>query len=647
MGKSLAEKIIASHFVCGEMAKGREVGIRVDQTLTQDATGIMALMQFEAIGAGRVRTEKSVAYIDHNTLQTGFESADDHRYIYSMAKKHGIYYSRAGNGICHQVHLERFGTPGKTLVGSDSHTPTCGGIGMLGFGAGGLDVAMVMSGGTYYVTMPKIVKIDLTGKLQPWVAAKDIILEVLRRMTIKGGAGKIVEYGGEGIKTLTVPERATITNMGAELGATSSIFPSDELTRTFLKAQNREEDFVELASDPDAVYDQFIEIDLETLTPLVACPHSPDNVKTVEETGRINVSQVCIGSCTNSSYLDLMKVAHILKGKTVHPGVSLAIAPGSKQVLSMLAQNGALAHLVDAGARILESACGPCIGMGFSPPSGGAVSLRTFNRNFKGRSGTADARIYLVSPETAAVSALNGVLTDPRTMGSGIEIKLPDQFKISDNMIETPAPEGNDAEIIRGPNIKPFPINIKLPDDISGKTLIKTGEDITTDHIMPAGAKLLPFRANIPYLADYCFIFLDQDFPKRAKEWNGGFVIAGSNYGQGSSRESAALVPLYLGVKGVIAKSFARIHYDNLINSGILPMTFANQADYEKVDMGDELVLEGIREKIKNRRPIVVNNVTKGILIPVNISLTDRQIDIILAGGLLNYTKLINGLENQ
>jgi aconitate hydratase len=639
MGKSIVEKIIAGHFVCGEMIKGREVGIRIDHTLTQDPTGIMALLQFEAIGVQGVRTEKSLAFIDHNTLQTGFESADDHRYIYSMAKKHGIFYSRAGNGICHQVYLERFAKPGKTLLGSDSHTPTCGGMGMIGIGAGGLDVAMVMAGGTYFLTMPEIVKINLAGTLQPWVAAKDIVLEVLRRMTIKGGVGRIVEYGGDGIKSLTVPERATIANMGAELGATASIFPADEQTRAFLKAQGREEDYAELGSDPDAAYGEVIEIDLGKLVPLVACPHSPDNVKTVEEAGKIKVSQVCIGSCTNSSYLDLMKVAHILKGKTVCPGVSLAIAPGSRQVLSMLAANGALADLVDAGARILECACGPCIGVGFSPASGRAVSLRTFNRNFEGRSGTADAQVYLVSPETAAASALQGVLTDPRTLGEGVDLKLPERFKINDNMIEPPEPEGKDVEIVRGPNIKPFPISAALPDDIAGKTLLKVGDNITTDHIMPAGAKLLPFRANIPYIADYCFTTFDPDFPGRAKEWKGGFIAAGANYGQGSSRESAAMVPLYLGVKGVIAKSFARIHYDNLINTGILPLTFSNPADYEKVDTGDELVLEGIREKIKNRRSLTVYNATRKVSIPVGVSFTDRQIEIILAGGLLNHAR--------
>jgi aconitate hydratase len=643
MGKSIIEKIIADHFVCGNMTKGSEVGIRIDQTLIQDPTGIMALLQFEAIGVAGVKTEKSLAFIDHNTLQTGFESADDHRYIYSMAKKHGITYSRAGNGICHQVYLERFAKPGKTLLGSDSHTPTCGGMGMLGIGAGGLDVAMVMAGETYYMTMPAIVKINLIGRLRPWVTAKDIILDVLRRLTIKGGVGKVIEYGGEGIKSLTVPERATIANMGAELGATASLFPADEQTRVFLEAQGREEDYAEFGGDPDATYDETIEIDLGNVEPLVACPHSPDNVKTVEEAGKIKVSQVCIGSCTNSSYLDLMKVAYVLKGKTVCPGLSLAIAPGSKQVLSMLAENGALADLVDAGARILECACGPCIGVGFSPSSGGAVSLRTFNRNFQGRSGTADAQVYLVSPETAAASALQGVLTDPRTLGESIDLKLPERFKVNDNMIEPPEPAGSDVKIVRGPNIKPFPISAALLDYITGKILIKAGDNITTDHIMPAGAKLLPFRANIPYLGDYCFTTFDPDFPRRAKEWKGGFVVAGANYGQGSSRESAAMVPLYLGVKGVIAKSFARIHYDNLINTGILPLIFSNPTDYGNVDTGDDLVLEGMREKVKNRRPITVCNVTRKVSIPLSVSFTDRQIEIILAGGLLNHAKQSRG----
>ncbi|KUO71561.1 MAG: aconitate hydratase [Clostridia bacterium BRH_c25] len=638
--RNIIEKIIIGHLVYGDLTKENEIGIKVDQTLTQDPTGIMALLQFEAMGVSRVKTEKSVAYIDHNTLQTGFESADDHRYIHSMAKKHGMYYSRAGNGICHQVHLERFGKPGKILLGSDSHTPTCGGLGMLGIGAGGLDVANVMAGGTYYITMPGIVRINLTGRLAPYVTAKDIALEVLCRLSTKGNVGMMVEYGGEGIINLTVPERATIANMGAELGVTSSIFPSDEQTREFLKSQEREEDFVELKADSDAQYDKVIGIDLGSIVPLAACPHSSDNVKTVEACRGLKVDQICIGSCTNSSYLDLMKVANILMGKTVCQGVSLAIAPGSKQILSMLAQNGALADMINAGARILESACGPCIGMGFSPSSGGAVSLRTFNRNFEGRSGTEDAQIFLVSPETAAASAITGFLTDPRTLGEPLDIRLPDKFIINDNMIEAPEPEGNSVEIVRGPNIKPLPVNAELKNILSGKVLLKAGDNVTTDHIMPAGAKLLPFRANIPYLSDYCFAGLDSEFPSRAKKWNGGFIIAGSNYGQGSSRESAALVPLYLSVKGVIAKSFARIHYDNLINSGILPLSFEDNAHYEIIDVGDELTMDGLKEKIKNRQQLYINNVTKGLLLPVKMSLSDRQTYIILAGGLLNYTKL-------
>jgi aconitate hydratase len=639
MAQNLVEKIIRSHLVCGEMTPGSEIGIKIDRTLTQDPTGIMALLQFESMGVEGVRTEKSIAFIDHNTLQTGFESPDDHQYIYSMAKRHGIFYSRAGNGICHQVYLERLARPGKTLLGSDSHTTTCGGMGELGIGAGGLDVAVVMAGGTYYLTMPAVVRINLTGRLTPWVTAKDVILEVLHRMTIKGGLARMIEYGGEGIAALTVPERATIANMGAELGATASLFPADGQTRAFLKAQGREEDYAPLGPDPGAAYAKVIEIDLSQLVPLVACPHSPDNVKTVEEAGKIRVSQICIGSCTNSSYLDLMKTAAILRGKTVFPGVSLAIAPGSKQVLAMLAENGALADLVDAGARILECACGPCIGVGFSPPSGGAVSLRTFNRNFEGRTGTADAQVYLVSPETAAASALTGVLTDPRTLGEAVTVALPERFKVNDNMIEPPAASGSRIEIVRGPNIKPFPIARELPGELAGRVLLRAGDDITTDHIMPAGAKLLPFRGNIPFLTDYCFTTFDPDFPRRAKAWKGGFVVAGSNYGQGSSRESAALVPLALGVRAVIAKSFARIHYDNLINNGIVPLTFCDPADYDRMDTGDELELAGIREKIENRLPITVRNATKQVSFSVFVSFTDRQISIILAGGLLNQVK--------
>ncbi|MDP4120325.1 MAG: aconitate hydratase, partial [Bacillota bacterium] len=569
MGYTLAQKIIKNHLVVGEMETGSDIGIRIDQTLTQDATGTMAYLEFEAMGVKRVKTEKSVAYIDHNTLQTGFENADDHLFIQSVAKKHGIYFSRPGNGICHQVHLERFGKPGKTLIGSDSHTPTGGGIGMLAIGAGGLDVAVAMGGGEYYITMPKIVKVELTGKLSPWVSAKDVILEVLRRMSVKGGVGKVIEYSGDGVQYLTVPERATITNMGAELGATTSVFPSDEVTKAFLKAQGREEDFTELLPDSDAVYDEEIIINLSELTPLAACPHMPDNVKTVEEIGKIKVNQVCIGSCTNSSYLDLMRVAGILKGKTVHPDVSLSIAPGSKQVYNMLALNGALGDLIAAGARILECACGPCIGMGQSPNSAG-ISLRTFNRNFQGRSGTADGQIYLVSPETAAASAISGVFTDPRTLGAPINVEMPEMFLCNDNMVTPPASEAemDSVEIVRGPNIKPFPTSEPIKDSINAACSLKVGDNITTDHIMPAGAKILPLRSNIPAISMYCFTVCDTEFPTRAKQMGQSIVVGGENYGQGSSREHAALAPLYLGVKAVLVKSFARIHRSNLINAG-------------------------------------------------------------------------------
>jgi len=641
VGLNLAQKIIKEHLVSGEMKPGTEIAIRIDQTLTQDSTGTMAYLQFEAMGIPRVKTKKSVAYIDHNTLQTGFENADDHKYIQTVAAKHGIYFSKPGNGICHQVHLERFGVPGMTLLGSDSHTPTGGGIGMLAIGAGGLDVAVAMGGGPYYMMMPKVCRVVLKGALKPWVTAKDIILEVLRRLSVKGGVGKIIEYAGDGIKTLTVPERATITNMGAELGATTSIFPSDEVTREFLRAQGRENDWVELKPDEDAEYDEEIVINLDELEPLAAQPHSPDNVAKVKDIGKIKVDQVAIGSCTNSSYMDMMKVAAILKGKKVHPDVSLVIAPGSKQVLTMLAQNGALADMVAAGARILESACGPCIGMGQAPATD-AVSLRTFNRNFEGRSGTKSAKVYLVSPETAAASAITGVLTDPRELGEAPKASMPEKFVIDDSMVLPPAPEGAEVEVVRGPNIKPFPINKALADKVSGKALIKVGDNITTDHIMPSNAKLLPFRSNVPYLAEFCLTPCDPDFPKRAKENGGGFIIGGSNYGQGSSREHAALAPLQLGVKGVIAKSFARIHMANLINSGIIPMTFENEADYDEIDMDDELVIENAREQIKNGSSIVVKNVTKGKDIKVNVALSQRQVEIILAGGLLNYTRQQN-----
>ena len=643
MGLTIAQKSIKAHMLSGEMTPGADVGLRIDQTLTQDATGTMAYLEFEAMGVPRVKTERSVAYIDHNTLQTGFENADDHRYIQTVAKKHGIYFSRPGNGICHQVHLERFGIPGKTLIGSDSHTPTGGGIGMLAFGAGGLDVAVAMGGGEYHITMPTMTKIVLTGALSPWVSAKDIILEVLRRMSVKGGVGKIIEYGGPGIRTLTVPERATITNMGTELGATTSIFPSDDITLEFLKAQGREADWQALASDEDAVYDEVIEIDLSALEPLAACPHSPDAVKPVSALSDIKVDQVCIGSCTNSSYLDLMRVAAILKGKTVHPTVSLSIAPGSKQVYNMLAKNGALADIIASGARVLECACGPCIGMGQSPNSGG-VSLRTFNRNFEGRSGTADGQIYLVSPETAAASALTGMFTDPRTLGAWEKIEMPQSFLINDNMIVEPAPDylSETVEVLRGPNIKPFPVSAPLPESITTKAILKVGDNITTDHIMPAGAKILPYRSNIPYLSNFCFAVCDKTFPDRCKAEGGGIIIGGSNYGQGSSREHAALVPLYLGIKAVVAKSYARIHCANLANAGILALRFKDEADYDRIDQMDVLSLPDIRSAIQNKTPIILRDETKGIEMEVVPMMTDRERAMVVEGGLLNYTKSLS-----
>ena len=644
MGLTLAQKLIKSHLVEGEMIPGQEIGLKIDQTLTQDATGTMAYLEFEAMGVDRVKTERSVAYIDHNTLQTGFENADDHRYIQTVTKKHGIYFSRPGNGICHQVHLERFGIPGKTLIGSDSHTPTGGGIGTLAMGAGGMDVAVAMGGGTYYIPMPTMTRINLTGYLKPWVSAKDVILEVLRRMTVKGGVGKIIEYGGEGVKTLSVPERATITNMGAELGATTSIFPSDEITLAFLKAQDRADDWTEILPDPDAQYDEVIDIDLCALEPMAACPHMPDKVKTTEEIGKIKVDQVAIGSCTNSSFVDMMKVAKILKGKTVCPTVSLCIAPGSKQVLNMLAMNGALGDMIGAGARILESACGPCIGMGQSPNSGG-ISLRTFNRNFEGRSGTKDAGIYLVSPEVAAASALTGYLTDPRDLGEAPTVEMPEHFTINDNMIEPPASpeEAASIEVLRGPNIKPFPKTEPLPESITAKAVLKVGDNITTDHIMPAGAKILPYRSNIPHLSQFCFGVCDESFPERIKAEGKGIIIGGVNYGQGSSREHAALVPLYLGVKAVITKSFARIHVANLVNAGILPFTFANEADYDRIDQMDQLELADIRTAMENNTPVVLKNLTKNEEYPLDAShLSARQRAMLLCGGLLDYTRESN-----
>ena len=641
---NLTQKILAEHLVSGQMIPGEEISIRIDQTLTQDSTGTMAYLQFEAMGVDRVRTRRSVAYIDHNTLQTGFENADDHQYIQTVTRKHGIWCSKPGNGICHQVHLERYGIPGWTLLGSDSHTPTGGGIGMLAIGAGGLDVAVAMGGGAYYLTCPKVVNVHLTGRLPYGVAAKDIILEVLRRLTVKGGVGKVMEYTGPGVATLTVPERATIANMGAELGATTSVFPSDEVTRAFLKAQDREADWQALSADADAVYDETIEIDLSTLEPLVARPHMPDNVVTVAEAGPIKVDQVFIGSCTNSSYQDMMRVARILKGKRVHPDVSLVIGPGSRQVLTMLARNGALADMMAAGARILETACGPCIGMGQSPRTG-AVSLRTNNRNFYARSGTASAGIYLVSCETAAISALTGVLTDPRTLDVDLEVPQPEHFEHNDNLVIPPVEPGHEAEVevVRGPNIHPFPLGKALAETVSGKVLLKMEDNITTDHIMPSNAKLLPYRSNIPYLSDYCLTPVDAAFPARAKAEKGGILVAGQNYGQGSSREHAALVPLYLGIRAVVAKSFARIHQANLINNGILPLTFANEADYADIDQMDELSLPDVRAAITaGEECLTLRNETKGHDYAVLLPLTSRQRGMILAGGLLNYTR-----ENQ
>ncbi|MCQ2450537.1 MAG: aconitate hydratase [Clostridia bacterium] len=639
MGLTIAQKIIKNHLISGDMTVGSEIALKIDQTLTQDATGTMAYLEFETMGLKRVKTEKSVAYIDHNTLQSGFENADDHRYIQSVAKKHGIYFSRPGNGICHQVQLERFGIPGKTLIGSDSHTPTGGGIGMLAMGAGGLDVAVAMGGGAYYITMPKMYKVNLTGKLKPFVSAKDISLEILRILSVKGGVGAIIEWGGEGIKTLSVPERATITNMGTELGATTSIFPSDEITRQFLKAQGRENDYIPLSSDPDAKYDKIIDINLDTLVPLIACPHSPDNVVEVASLKGTKVDQVCVGSCTNSSLLDMLKVAALLKGKTVLPSVSMSVSPGSKQVLTMLSDCGALSDILASGARLLECACGPCIGMGFSPNSAG-VSLRTFNRNFEGRSGTADAGVYLVSPETAVAAALTGEITDPRLLGEMPEIKMPEKFKINDTAVLDPECEekSGDLEILRGPNIKPFPTSKKVLDSLSAEISLKVGDNITTDHIMPAGAKILPYRSNIPHLSQFCFGVCDKSFPERAKALGESIVIGGANYGQGSSREHAALVPMYLGVRCVITKSFARIHVANLINAGIMPLTFKNPDDYDTLNQGDKLSLTDIYNGM-DKGEITLKNETNGKEITLVCNFTERQKAILKAGGLLAYTK--------
>ena len=639
MGYTIAQKIIKAHMLSGDMTVGSEVALKIDQTLTQDATGTMAYLEFETMGLDRVKTERSVAYIDHNTLQSGFENADDHRYIQSVAKKHGIYFSRPGNGICHQVHLERFGKPGKTLIGSDSHTPTGGGIGMLAMGAGGLDVAVAMGGGAYYITMPKMYKVNLTGKLKPFVTAKDISLEILRILSVKGGVGAVIEWGGEGIKYLSVPERATITNMGTELGATTSIFPSDEVTKKFLEAEGRGEDYTELSSDPDAVYDKVIDINLDELKPLIACPHSPDNIVTVESLKGTKVDQVCIGSCTNSSLFDMLKVAALLKGKTISPSVSLSISPGSKQVLSMLADCGALSDILASGARLLECACGPCIGMGFSPNSAG-VSLRTFNRNFLGRSGTKDASVYLVSPETAVAAALTGEITDPRLLGEEPHITMPDAFKIDDSAVIAPATpeEAKDLEVLRGPNIKPFPKSRPLEDTLTAELVLKVGDNITTDHIMPAGAKILPYRSNIPHLSQFCFGVCDETFPERAKALGHSIIVGGSNYGQGSSREHAALVPMYLGVRAVITKSFARIHVANLINAGIMPLTFKNPDDYDKLNQSDKLTLSDVFAGMDSGE-IILKDETTGNEIPLVCSFTERQKAILKAGGLLEYTK--------
>lgn len=637
MGYTIAEKIIKSHLVSGEMKKGEEIAVRIDQTLTQDATGTMAYLEFETMGIPRVKTELSVAYIDHNTLQSGFENADDHRFIQSMAKKYGLKFSRPGNGICHQVHLERFGIPGKTLIGSDSHTPTGGGIGMLAMGAGGLDVAVAMAGGAYYITMPKMYKVNLVGNLNPFVTAKDISLEILGILSVKGGVGAIIEWGGEGIKALSVPERATITNMGAELGATTSIFPSDEVTFEFLKAQGREDDFVPLESDEDAEYDRIIDIDLSKLKPKIACPHSPDNVVDVESVAGTKVDQVCIGSCTNSSLYDMLKVAALLKGKTVNPEVSLSVSPGSKQVLSMLAECGALTDILAGGARVLECACGPCIGMGFSPNSKG-VSLRTFNRNFEGRSGTKDGKVYLVSPETAVAAAIYGEITEPEKLGRMPKVDMPEKFKVDDNLIISPAPENEagNVEILRGPNIKEFPKGDILRDSFESKVSLKVSDNITTDHIMPAGAKILPYRSNIPYLSQYCFEVCDKDFPARAKAEGKSIIVGGENYGQGSSREHAALVPLYLGVRVVIAKSFARIHEANLINAGIMPLTFENPKEYGEIFQGDEISIENIFEGIDSGK-LILKNLRTSREIKTVCNFTHRQRAILRAGGLLSY----------
>jgi len=638
MRKSLTRKIIEEHLVSGEPKAGNEIAIRIDQTLTQDATGTIAYLQFEAMGLPQVRTKLSVSYIDHNMLQAGFENADDHRFLQGVAARYGIYFSRPGNGICHQVHLERFSAPGQTLLGSDSHTTTLGGVGMLAIGAGGLDVAVAMGGGPFYLTMPKVVRVELKGRLQPWVTGKDIILEMLRRLSVKGGVGRVFEYGGEGVACLEVPERATIANMGAELGTTTSIFPSDERTREYLRAQRRGQLWAPLSADPDAEYDEVVEIDLSTLEPLIARPQSPDNVVPVREVAGTKVAQVCVGSCTNSSYSDLMTVARLLRGKTVHPNLSATVTPGSRQVFNMIARNGALADLIESGFRILESACGPCIGMGQAPPTGG-VSVRTFNRNFAGRSGTPNDQVYLCSPEMAAATALMGVVTDPRDLGDPPQVETPAEFHIDDDMIIPPSEKPEEVEILRGPNIQPLPLAQPVAESIRVPVLLKLGDNITTDHILPAGARVLPLRSNIPAISEFVFERVDPSFPQRAKKAGQSIVVGGGNYGQGSSREHAALAPMYLGLKAVIARSFARIHWNNLINFGIVPLTFANEADYDQVEQGDELELVRLREALGNGRPVTVRNLSKGSEFVAEHNLTPRQAEIVLAGGLLNYVR--------
>ena len=631
MKKNLVEKIFEAHLAEGRMEAGEEVSIRIDQTLTQDATGTMAYLEFEAIGIPRVRTELSVSYVDHNTLQTDFRNADDHRFLQSVAARYGLYFSRPGNGICHQVHLERFARPGRTLLGSDSHTPTAGGVGMIAIGAGGLNVAAAMAGEPFTLKYPEVVGVRLTGELPEWVSAKDVILELLRRVDVKGGVGKIFEYFGPGVRGLDVPSRATITNMGAETGATTSIFPSDEITRRWLESQGRGDEWVELKADEGAEYDDVIEIDLSELEPMIAMPHSPGNVRSVSEVEGTEIQQIAIGSCTNSSLRDMKMVANILKGHTIAENLQLLINPGSRQVVEHLVESGEYNYLVDAGARILENACGPCIGMGGAPPSGSAT-LRTYNRNFEGRSGTRDARIMLVSPEVAAVSAIEGVITDPRKFGKAPKIEMPDRFIITENMIIPPLPpeKAEKVEIIRGPNIRPLPEFPPLPEVLHGEVLLKVGDNITTDHIMPAGAKILPLRSNIPEISKYVYSGVDPDFHRRAMEKGGGFIVGGENYGQGSSREHAAIAPKYLGIRAVLAKSFSRIHRSNLINFGILPVI----CDTDPIDQGD--VLE-IRPNLRDG--IRVFDRTKGSEIPAKHDLSQKEIEIIEAGGLLPYIR--------